>query len=221
MANRVKTWVSETLTAADLNGEFNNIYAGTIARTAGNWASNDDVFVNFGSSDDAGFHWNTTQTNDCLVLALSGSRTLLVVDDGDYATDFALANRSHPSIIVHSSTAANANDYIEIYHNAVDSYINSGAGEVVFAKAGTALASVRTLGIVVEARDMGANAAAPCVEIRRNTNATPSASTLSLWDRAGTQYFLWVDATGDLRIHTAAPTTAASDTVGTVVGSQS
>ena len=36
---------------------------------------------------------------------------------------------------------------------------------------------------------------------------------------ARTTYYLWVDSTGDLRIHTSIPTTEVSD--GTVVGAQS
>lgn len=58
----------------------------------------------------------------------------------------------------------------------------------------------------------------------RNTSGNGAAAHVLLEAKGGTAYYLWVDATGDLRIHTAAPTedgTTVSDTAGTVVGSQS
>jgi hypothetical protein len=60
--------------------------------------------------------------------------------------------------------------------------------------------------------------------IGRNSSGSGAAGALVLYSAAGTPYYVWVDATGDLRIHTAAPTedgTTVSDTAGTVVGTQS
>lgn len=57
--------------------------------------------------------------------------------------------------------------------------------------------------------------------VRENNNATtPAAGAIRLYDLNGMDYYLWVDATGDLRIGTSAPTNA-NDTSGSVVGSQS
>jgi hypothetical protein len=61
------------------------------------------------------------------------------------------------------------------------------------------------------------------VYIGRNTDATyPAAGHLTLVANNGTAYYLWVDTTGDLRIHTNPPSnlTGVTDTGGTVVGTQ-
>jgi len=69
--------------------------------------------------------------------------------------------------------------------------------------------------------DLGNTIAGPYVSVGRNSNATvPSAGSVQLYNRSGTPYSLWVDASANLRIHTAAPASAANDTAGTVVGAQ-
>ncbi len=60
------------------------------------------------------------------------------------------------------------------------------------------------------------------LRIERNDSGNGAAGCLSLQDKAGTEYFLWVEG-GKLRIHTAPPTednTTVSHTAGTVVGTQ-
>lgn len=59
--------------------------------------------------------------------------------------------------------------------------------------------------------------------IGRNTSGNGAAGSLALYAKDGTAYFLWVDATGKLRIATAPPDEdgTPSDTSGTVVGTQS
>lgn len=57
----------------------------------------------------------------------------------------------------------------------------------------------------------------------RNAAGSGAAGNVVLYDKAGTPYYLWVEA-GKLRIHTAPPTednTTVSHTAGTVVGTQS
>lgn len=62
--------------------------------------------------------------------------------------------------------------------------------------------------------------AGPYIGVLRNNNAsTPAAGSIVLRNRAATDYFLWPDASGNLRIHTAQPTNAL-DGAGTVVGAQ-
>lgn len=78
--------------------------------------------------------------------------------------------------------------------------------------------------------DIGNNTVGPLFQISRNTNAAvgtvgPAPGCLSLVSAAGTSYFLWVDATGKLRIHTSQPTGSSGAptvdiTAGTVVGTQ-
>lgn len=71
------------------------------------------------------------------------------------------------------------------------------------------------------ARDFGDGAAGASLFAGRNTNGTnPGAGYLQLEANDGTDYYLWVDAAGKLRIHTSPPTTV-NDTAGTIVGNQS
>jgi len=82
---------------------------------------------------------------------------------------------------------------------------------------------------IVSDYNNGNDKAGPTIGVGRNSstgNEGGAAGTLNLTDADGTTYFLWVDANGDLRIHTSAPTGDAgsptvSDTAGTIVGTQS
>jgi hypothetical protein len=61
----------------------------------------------------------------------------------------------------------------------------------------------------------------PLFSVGRNNNgSTPAAGSIELLMRDGSTRYLWVDNTGDLRIHSSQPTNA-TDTSGTVVGTQS
>ena len=65
------------------------------------------------------------------------------------------------------------------------------------------------------------NTPGPHVDIGRNNNpATPAAGYLRFNIMTGGGRMIWVDATGLLRLHTTGPTNA-TDTAGTIVGSQS
>ena len=76
--------------------------------------------------------------------------------------------------------------------------------------------------------DLGNDVTAPFFRNGRNSSAGavgPSAGTFRYVSAGGTTYSTWVDASGNLRIHTAAPTGSSgaptvSDTAGTVVGTQ-
>lgn len=82
------------------------------------------------------------------------------------------------------------------------------------------VAQPASTGISITENDLGNNVAGPYVRINRNSNGTnPTPGFLILHDKGGTDRYLWVDTTGDLRIHTSIPLNA--DTVGTVVGTQS
>lgn len=73
--------------------------------------------------------------------------------------------------------------------------------------------------IVVSAFDNGAGIGGR-ISLQRNNNAsTPAASTVGLQRLDGTAQNIWPDASGLLRIHTAAITNA-TDTAGTVIGAQ-
>jgi len=143
MANKIKDWNDgDVLYEADLEAEFANIYAGTIDRTAGRWGNNDDIPTTFGSSQDCSLTWNTTQTQDTLVLGLSGSKVFLITDEADKATNYGLTARSHPSLIVHSSDETSLTEYIEITNDGTDAVINIGAsnGDLVIKNNSTTFA---------------------------------------------------------------------------------
>lgn len=61
----------------------------------------------------------------------------------------------------------------------------------------------------------------PTLTIERTSASTGAPGILSLYDKSGTRYYLWVDSTGDLRVGTTAPSVLGGDTGGTVVGTQS
>lgn len=73
--------------------------------------------------------------------------------------------------------------------------------------------------IQLQETDTGA-AVGPRIMIARNNNgSTPSAGTIRLANLSASTYYIWPDASGNLRIGTTAPTNA-QDTSGTVVGTQ-
>ena len=141
MANRLKTWATETLASANLNAEFDNIYAGSIDRTAGRWGSNDDIQVTFGSSQDAVIEWETSQTQDALVLGLSGSNTFIITSKADIATDYGHAANTDPLLVVHSADEATTTDFISLEHNQTNAVINAGGGTLDLAVGGTVQAT--------------------------------------------------------------------------------
>jgi hypothetical protein len=89
---------------------------------------------------------------------------------------------------------------------------------------GTERAFLQVLGgqatsLTLSAVDTGSSYG-PYIAVLGNNNAsTPSAGALILRNRGATDYSIWPDASGNLRIHTALPTSAL-DTAGTVVGAQ-
>lgn len=50
---------------------------------------------------------------------------------------------------------------------------------------------------------------------------TSNAATVMVFEVQGTSYYLWIDATGDLRVGTTKPTAGSLTGTGTVVGGQS
>jgi len=75
--------------------------------------------------------------------------------------------------------------------------------------------------VQLDSADLGNGAVGPYIRILGNTNATQSSSgSLILDDRAGSPRSLWIDAANNLRTHSTSPTNFATDTSGTVVGTQ-
>jgi|GEM_PF-1763805 len=71
----------------------------------------------------------------------------------------------------------------------------------------------------VGSSDLGSGVAGPVITLGYNTNATPGAGSINYISNTGTNGYVWQDAAGNLRIHTASPSNA-NDTAGTVVGAQ-
>lgn len=155
----------------------------------------------------------------------------LVINDGDVTLDNA-------GIIQFKDTGGTIRPVIR--KNGDDTQIQTTASDLIkFIRGSTEMMRIPGSGssslllyqggVSAESRDAGNDTAAPALAAGRNTNAStegPAAGTLHLVAADGTDYYLWVDATGDLRIHTAAPTGSSgsptvSDLAGTVVGSQS
>lgn len=67
--------------------------------------------------------------------------------------------------------------------------------------------------------DNGSGAGARVVVGRNNNAATPAAGAVLLYMLGGSFRYLWVDNSGNLRVHSSAATNA-NDTAGTVVGTQ-
>lgn len=65
---------------------------------------------------------------------------------------------------------------------------------------------------------LGSGVSGPSITIGRNVTGAPA--TLRLSDRTGTIRFLFIDAAGNLRVHSSAPTDVTGDLIGTVVGNQ-
>lgn len=123
------------------------------------------------------------------------------------------ANTSRDGLIV-SMPSGTTGDAIDIRYNGITSYI--------FTITGTASQNY------IADRDLGSNIPGPTFFVGRNTNGSatgPAAGSYAYRMAAGTQRYTWVDASGNLRIHTSRPTGSSgsptvADTAGTVVGSQ-
>jgi hypothetical protein len=69
--------------------------------------------------------------------------------------------------------------------------------------------------------DLGDDQEGFFVQVGHNNNATnPNPGSVNFVTATGTGYGVWVSSAGDLRIYTARPSGAVSDTAGVVVGSQ-
>jgi hypothetical protein len=131
-ANRLVTWsVGQTLTAANLNAEFNNIYAGTILRSAGAFNSTDDIPVGFGAADpDARIEWETTQSTDSLVIGLGSGNIINIMELADMGVNWGISSQTNPTLFVHSADSGTTTDYIALSHNQTNATILSGGGSI-------------------------------------------------------------------------------------------
>lgn len=103
--------------------------------------------------------------------------------------------------------AGATNDRIRVRHNGVTRYQWATSDSTSY--------------VQITSVDIGADNGGPMSFIGRNSNPSgPAAGVVRITNRSGSAYSLWPDASGNLRIHTTSPTDLASDTAGTVVGTQ-
>ena len=152
MPNRIKTWGTEILTSADLNGEFNNIYEGTISRTGGVWGLNNNIPLALGTAGDAHLAWNTTQTTSSPTLGLGTGNSFLVIRKGDMGYNFAFPSQTNPALVVFSGSQ-NTSRYISLQHNQSNGIVNSGTGSLLLQVSGSTRLTVSATGI--SAADIG------------------------------------------------------------------
>jgi hypothetical protein len=141
MANRITTWTSnQTLTEAALNGEFNNLFSGTIDRTGGRWGTNNDIPFTLGSSQEAQIEWNTDQSQNELQIGVSGSNVVHIVEKADMGVNWAFGNSTNPTLFISSNDATDIQSYIAMTHDVNVARITTGTGK----KIGWYLADVST-----------------------------------------------------------------------------
>lgn len=115
------------------------------------------------------------------------------------------------------TVSSDNNSTLDLKATQFGSTVRIYAGDVLVA---TFSISNSQANLVIPTVDGIGGSAGPMLEIGRNSDATvPAAGTVKLTTRSGTNYYLWVDATGNVRVHTSAPTNSASDTAGQIVGS--
>lgn len=133
-------------------------------------------------------------------------------------TEYANRQKNHghgtpsanPTLFIHSVTdpESASDEWISLTHDVTDGLLETGSGDLAVKPASQAL----VLGDLTVAGQ-------GYVHVKGDDDGDDDPGCLVLYDHDGTPYYLWVDRTGDLRIHTAAP--ADEDADGTVVGAQS
>ncbi len=215
MANRLTTWTfGQVLGSTALNAEFNNIYGGTIDRTAGRWGTVDLIPATFGSSQNAVLQWDTNQTQATLMLGIAtgSGGSLLVVNKANMTTNYGIAAQSNPAIIVHSNTTTAANA-IRITHDDINGVIDALAGGIDFQTAGISRATITASGWtfavpgILTVTNTTINATSEVLRlIHTNSSGTPTTAmgaslTFGLPNASGTAKVpgsldvVWADAT--------------------------
>ena len=177
----------------------------------------DDEEAKFGTGDDASILWSDADaSNHALVVAVGdSSQALHITDLGAKATDWNIAGTTDPNVYIHSNTTP-ATDYLRLGgHSGTTADIDVVGGTTLNLQvAGDTKMTVAANAVVIgDADDTAANS------ISLFDGGTNKPGQIVLYDHTGSAHYLWVDNTGDLRIHTSAPSDEDMD--GTVVGSQS
>ena len=94
-----------------------------------------------------GWKWSTADaSNPTLVMVLDDtSKSVHITDASDQATDWNVTADSHPTVYIHSATTP-ATEYIKMYHDATNAYIDAVGGHLVLQIAGTTKLRINTGG---------------------------------------------------------------------------
>lgn len=95
-----------------------------------------------------GFKWTRGDaSNPTGALAVDGtSRAAHFCEAADVATDWNVAAATHPTWYIHSATTP-ATDYISMYHDATNGYLNIAGGNLALQIAGATVASMTSAGL--------------------------------------------------------------------------
>lgn len=86
--------------------------------------------VIFGDGSDASIAWNTAQTQDALVVGLSGSNVISIMEKGDIAVDFGFAAQTDPTLVMHSADHTVTSAWLSMAHDQTDGVLTAGLGSV-------------------------------------------------------------------------------------------
>ena len=196
----------------------------SIFATANAWSAeqtlNDNIDLTLGTGGDAKIWYDVTNLNidpqavgsGNILLAPNGGKVGVGVAPTAQAEVLAGAT-NRIGLIVDTPASVTASVQEWHYNGAVSATMEAEAAVSRF---------------FMSARDLGNDVAGPTVAVGRNTNAGaegPVPGTLRLFRSNGADYFVWVDSTVDLRIHSTPPTgSSGSPSVdqlaGTVIGTQ-
>ncbi len=139
-------------------------------------------------------------------------------DAGDFVSGLTANNRLFYDQSAGELQVANGtDDFFVRLRSASTTPISIDDGTNTFLRYGK---SATLSSVILDPVDLGNNIG-PSLQLWNNNNgATPSAGVIVLFDLNQTAYYLWVDASGNLRFSTTAPINA-NDTAGTLVAAAS
>jgi len=110
-------------------------YAYFNSNTYFNWYTylGDDILIGFGSlaGGDARIIYSTAQTPDSWMFGVPATSNALVVCElADYATDFAHAQQTNPTLFIQSADATDVTQWISLAHDQADGRILTGKGNL-------------------------------------------------------------------------------------------
>jgi len=86
----------------------------------------DDKNFYFGGANDTAIQYDTTQTNDALIIGVgAGSEAVIIAQEGDMGYDFAHPEQINPTLYIQSNTQTD-DEWISLSHDTEKGIIDSG-----------------------------------------------------------------------------------------------